>query len=295
LNSSAPLEDVVAVDSSRTAWTRAAEEALRRVRGIEEATIRLEDDEIREIHILTTSTRPAKQIVRDVQGILHNKFQRTIDYRIVSVVYLDPPAAATPAPVSEAEPVEAPAPAAPAPAPAASTAPPVSPPAARTRPATEWTEAAPAASATAPPGAGGDRIRFVGVNLFVSGARTQAQVELRWRGFPRMGSASGWSTRGGAHRLIAQATLAAVQEFLADELALAIEEVRVVRQGRKRVVLVSIALVTHRDERTLIGTCVIQQDLQRSVVLATLSALNRLVGGLRVKQPTEYVLRPAST
>jgi hypothetical protein len=40
---------------------------------------------------------------------------------------------------------------------------------------------------------------------------------------------------------------------------------------------------------------VVQRDLQRSVVLATLSALNRLVGGLRVKQPTEYVLRPAST
>jgi hypothetical protein len=133
------------------------------------------------------------------------------------------------------------------------------------------------------------------VNLFVSGARTQAQVELRWKGFPRMGSASGWSTRGSAHRLIAQATLAAVQEFLADEVALALDEVRVVRQGRQRVVLVSFALVSHREERTMLGSCVVHQDLQRSVVLATLSALNRLVGGLRVKQPTEYVLRPASS
>jgi len=279
----------LAVDSSRTAWTRAAEEALRRVRGIEEATIRLEDDEIREIHILTTSTRPAKQIVRDVQGILHNKFQRTIDYRIVSVVYLDPPAAestgtAVRAVVSAPPPVPA--------TPAATTDPP--PPAPVTL--EERSEATPAASAPQPAsGSPGERIRYVGVNLFVSGARTQAQVELRWKGFPRMGSASGWSTRGSAHRLIAQATLAAVQEFLADEVALALDEVRVVRQGRQRVVLVSFALVSHREQRTLLGSCVVQQDLQRSVVLATLSALNRLVGGLRVKQPTEYVLRPASS
>ncbi len=286
----------MAVDSSRSAWTRAAEEALRRVRGIEEATIRIEDDEIREIHILTTTTRPAKQIVRDVQGILHNKFQRTIDYRVVSVVYLDPPSAENaPPPLGEVPVMTTPVmttpetPAMPA-APADTPAPPA--PRAPARRADVRTEAAPAAPVTA---ASAERIRYVGVNLFVSGARTQAQVELRWKGFPRMGSASGWSTRGGAHRLIVQATLAAVQEFLADELALAIEELRVVRHGRQRVVLVSIALVSHREERTLLGTCVIQDDLQRSVVLATLSALNRLVGGLKVKEPTEYVLRPAST
>jgi len=279
----------LAVDSSRTAWTRAAEEALRRVRGIEEATIRLEDDEIREIHILTTSTRAAKQIVRDVQGILHNKFQRTIDYRIVSVVYLDPPVAESPEPAIHAV-VSAPPP---APAPPAAMTDPSPPAPVRFE---ERSEATPAASAPQPAsGSPAERIRYVGVNLFVSGARTQAQVELRWKGFPRMGSASGWSTRGSAHRLIAQATLAAVQEFLADEVALALDEVLVVRQGRQRVVLVSFALVSHREERTLLGSCVVQQDLQRSVVLATLSALNRLVGGLRVKQPTEYVLRPASS
>jgi hypothetical protein len=280
----------LAVDSSRTAWTRAAEEALRRVRGIEEATIRLEDDEIREIHILTTSTRPPKQIVRDVQGILHNKFQRTIDYRIVSVVYLDPPAAES---AESAETAVRAAVSAPPPAPPAATTDP--PPSAPVR-FEERSEATPAASAPQPvSGSPAERIRYVGVNLFVSGSRTQAQVELRWKGFPRMGSASGWSTRGSAHRLIAQATLAAVQEFLADEVALALDEVRVVRQGRQRVVLVSFALVSHREERTMLGSCVVQQDLQRSVVLATLSALNRLVGGLRVKQPTEYVLRPASS
>lgn len=253
----------MAVETQRSAWTRAAEEALRRIRGIDEASIRLEDEEVREVHIITSSTRHAKQIVRDVVGLLQARFQRAIDFRVVSVVYMD-------APPPDPDPVAGPAPA-PAPAPVA-----------------------PREAPAAVPVRADDRIRFMGVNLFVSGARTQAQVELRWKGLPRMGSASGWSTRGSAHRLIAQATLAAVQEFLADDLALAVEEVQVVRHSRSRIVLVTVALVEHRDEKTLVGACAAQRDLQRSVVLATLSAVNRLVGGLAAKEPTEYVLRPAS-
>jgi hypothetical protein len=49
-----------------------------------------------------------------------------------------------------------------------------------------------------------------------------------------------------------------------------------------------------RQEKILVGTCVIEQDLHQAVVFATLAALNRLVGGLRPKEPTEYVLRPTS-
>ena len=32
-----------------------------------------------------------------------------------------------------------------------------------------------------------------------------------------------------------------------------------------------------------------------AIVLATLSSLNRVIGGLKTKEPIEYVLRPAST
>ena len=39
----------------------------------------------------------------------------------------------------------------------------------------------------------------------------------------------------------------------------------------------------------------IEQDPPQAVVLATLDALNRVVGGLRVKEPTEYVLRPTTS
>src|SRR5262252_8272555 len=100
---------IVAVDTQRSAWTRAAEEAIRRIRGIDEASIRLEDDEVREVHIITSSSRPAKQIVRDVVGLLQARFQRAIDFRVVSVVYVDaPPPETTTRPAAPAAPAAAP-------------------------------------------------------------------------------------------------------------------------------------------------------------------------------------------
>ncbi|HYM80086.1 MAG TPA: hypothetical protein VEY91_01595 [Candidatus Limnocylindria bacterium] len=140
-----------------------------------------------------------------------------------------------------------------------------------------------------------ERIRYGGVNLFVSGPRTQAQVELQWKGLPRLGSASGWSTRNGSYQLVAQATVAAVQEFLAEEVALGVQEVDMVRLGRRRAVVVSVSLLADRQEKVLVGSCVVEQDVPQAVVLATLAALNRVVGGLRSKEPTEYILRPTST
>jgi hypothetical protein len=236
---------------------------------VDAVSIQVDGDEISEIHVLTHSKRPPKQIVRDVQTVLMTSFKRSFDYRKVSVAYTkggehrEQPPASTPVPRSAS--ARRPAAAAPR----------------EDEPAFE-TESA-------------ERIRFASVNLFVSGPRTQAQVELRWKGLSRMGSAAGWSTRDGAHHLIAQATLAAVQEFLENDVAFNVQAVEFVRMGRRRVGLVALSLLAHRQERPLIGSCTVEQDAQQAVVLATLAALNRVIGGLPTREPTEYVLRPTST
>jgi hypothetical protein len=252
------------LDTSRASWTTKAEAAIRALRDVEGVSVQVEGDEIREIHILTRSNRPPKQIVRDVQTVLLTSFNRSIDYRVVSVAYAKSETGA-------AESASAP-------------RPPGGRAAARVAPEPE----APFESA------GAERIRFGSVNLFVSGPRTQAQVELRWKGLSRMGSASGWSTRDGAYRLVAQATLAGVQEFLEGEVAFGIQEVEFVMMGRRRVALVALALLAHRQEKILVGSCTVEEDVPQAVVLATLAALNRVVGGLPTREPTEYVLRPTS-
>jgi hypothetical protein len=132
------------------------------------------------------------------------------------------------------------------------------------------------------------------VNLIVNGQRAQAQVELRWKGLPRVGNASGYSSRDDAHRLVAQATTLAVQEFLADPVALSVRDVAFADLTGRRVVIVVLSLLAHRHEKVLTGSCTVEQDTPQAVVLATLSALNRIVAGMRAKEPTEYVLRAES-
>ena len=247
------------METARVSWTSRAEAAIRALRDIEDVRIQADGETIREIHIVSGSHRPAKQIVRDVQTLLLTRFDRAIDHRVVSVAFTGPMPPTKPA--AEIHPTPVPSP----------------PPLPLVAPAVAE-----------------DRIRFGGVNLYVSGPRAQAQVELRWKGVPRMGSAAGWSTRDGAHRLIATATVAAVQEFLDDEVALGVAEIEFLRMGRGEVVVVGLSLLAHREEKMLVGSCAVDQDAQQAVVLATLAALNRVLGGLRTKEPTEYVLRPSS-
>ena len=139
-----------------------------------------------------------------------------------------------------------------------------------------------------------DRIRFGSVNLFISGPRAQAQVELRWRGETHLGSASGWSSRDAAFRLVASATLAAVQEIVEDEVGIGLESLEFLRLGRQEVAVVGLVLLAQRQEKWLVGSCPVEQDAQQAVALATLAGLNRVIGGLRTREATEYVLRPSS-
>jgi hypothetical protein len=242
------------VDDSRGSWTTEAESGIRGLPDVEDARILFEGGEVREIHVISGSRKPAKLIVKDVVGLMWTRYNRRIDHRVVGVVRVGAK--------SNGKPDVAPEP-----------APPVA----------------------ALPGEDARRIRFGSVNLYMDGARAQAQVEVRWKGVLRMGSASGWCSREGAQRLVAAATLSALQEFLDDDVALGVEAVEVVRVGGHEVAIVGLALLTHRQEKILTGCCTVGRDLPQAVVLATLSALNRVIGGLKTREPIEYVLRPAST
>jgi hypothetical protein len=241
------------------------EHAIRALRDVDEVSLQAEGDEIREIHVLTSSSRSPKQIVRDIQTLLHTKFQRGIDHRVVSVAFTTEPHN------GHAEP-------------------PIGTPQMATRPT-------PGPNVEAPPEIGREpehRIRFSSANLFVSGPRIQAQVELSWKGLPRMGSATGHGSRDSGHRLVAQATLGALQEFLEDDVALALEGMQFVPVGHRNIAVVAVELIAHRDHKSLVGCCTVEQDVPQAVALATLAAVNRMLGGLPTREPTEYVLRPTS-
>lgn len=261
-------------------WVAEAERILARLRDVQAASITTDGDQIREVHIVAVSTRAPKQIVRDVETALKAFLKRSIDHRMISVALQAPEEEATLAPPKAAPAVVA------APSPAPVTALP---------PAPSVVAESKTVSAVPVPGpAETTRIRFVNANLFVSGLRTQAEVELSWQGTTRVGNATGASARDNAHRLLASATLSALAPFLGPDVTLSAHDVEVVRMGRQDTVVVAVKLLAQRSEKTLVGACTVEQDLTQSVVYATLAAVNRVLGGLRVAEPVEYELRPTS-
>jgi hypothetical protein len=294
----APLSSELSAD-----WVAAAEHAIRQLRDVQAAHITTDGDLIKEIHVVAASTRQPKQIVRDVETTLKAVLRRAVDHRIISVALTTPDASAAPAPAppdkggegdkrgaseqqgaSEKQSGGSERPQ------------PVSDP----RPGPSERELAeekhrrqlgePRAMDSGP-----GRVRFGTANLFVSGLRTQAQVELVWQGVTRVGNATGASARDNAYRLLSSATLNALLPYLGEEVTLAPHEVEIVRLGRQEIVVVTVKLLAQRAERTLVGSCTVEQDVAQSVVYATLAAVNRVLGGLRSREPEEYELRPTST
>jgi hypothetical protein len=261
-----------------------AEQKLCQLRDVVAASITTDGETIREIHIVAVSARAPKQIVRDVETTLMAFLKRAIDHRMISIALQEPgpapkPAAPAAVPGNGAAQSPAPPPAAP---------PYVPPPSYQAQGADREPPQAPSRDA-------GMRVRFVSANLFVSGLKTTAQVELAWQGMTRLGSATGASARDNAHRLLSAATLNALLPYLGDDVTLAPHEVEFVQLGRQEVVVVTVKLLGQRSEKTLVGSCTVEQDVAQSVVYSTLAAVNRVLGGLRSREPVEYELRPTST
>lgn len=67
------------------------EEGLRELPGIRAASVVTGPDATpREVHVVSSRGKPAKQIVRDVQSLALARFGVEVDHRTVSVVLLDP-------------------------------------------------------------------------------------------------------------------------------------------------------------------------------------------------------------
>jgi cell division inhibitor SulA len=84
-----------------------------------------------------------------------------------------------------------------------------------------------------------------------------------------------------------EATIAAIQEYLQEGLAVSLDAIEFVRLGRQSVAVVALELLAHREHKTLVGCCSVGKDRQQAIVLATLSALNRVIGGLPARESSD--------
>ena len=216
---------------------------------------------ILEIHVVADTARSAKMVARDVESILVAKIGLSIDHRKISVAQVEGEETAEAGRTSHAE-------------------------------------ARPAKRVEAPAGlylASEDRrIEFVGVSLAQSNLVAQARVELSRDGVGTVAEATGADSTDSVLRIVAEATMEAVQRYFENGGLFTVTAVEQMTVGGKPIVVVVVAHVYERGERVLVGACPSSGDVPRAVALATLDAVNRFLRRLEPKEPTEYEIGPAS-
>lgn len=122
------------------------------------------------------------------------------------------------------------------------------------------------------------RLRFSDVSISLNGSKAEATVRLSKDGGIYTGTAAGLSSSNSQMRLIATATLRAVEDAGAADGTMVIEDMNPgVMLAGKTTVVVLINMITDRGDDFLTGSAVVKQDAWKAAVYATLDAINRRV------------------
>lgn len=119
------------------------------------------------------------------------------------------------------------------------------------------------------------RLKFSDVSISLNGSRTEATVRMTKDGIICSGTASGTPSPNGQMKLIAGATLKAVEDFGQSDTSFVLEDVNEIQIGGSRAAVVLVSMITNRGEDLLTGCALIKQDVWKGVVNATLDAINR--------------------
>lgn len=222
------------------------EDALRRIPEVRAARI-VADDSGRpvEVHILATTSKAPKQLVRDVQSVAIAAAGVEFDHRIVSVVQLEEDGSDSPAAVTTAEHAS--------------------------------NGSAPSAVATLV-----ERVVVDNVLVARQGVHAHATVTLRRGDASVIGNADGTIAMTTRHRIVAEACLNALRLLEPLAVNMAVEFVNVQTLGNRRVSTVTVVLVAPPHEELLAGVAPVHGNLdEEAVARAVLDATNRRLTQLR--------------
>ena len=124
------------------------------------------------------------------------------------------------------------------------------------------------------------RAQIKSINAEVAGVYVNIAVALELEGELFVGKATGPASRTGRDRLVADATLDAITQYLQGAFTFALEDVEIVRLGRESIAVSCVVLVTSLGEQAFAGSALVRQNDKDSIVRATLDAINRRLGFL---------------
>jgi hypothetical protein len=127
----------------------------------------------------------------------------------------------------------------------------------------------------------GDRPMVDDIAEEIDGSRMKITVTLNWHDEKLSGTAQGPAASTTRLRLVAEATLVALEQALDESAAFAVSAVAVHRVGAEDVAIAQVVLVVGGRERMMVGSALVGSDQSQAMVRAVLDAVNRQVPALR--------------
>lgn len=232
-----------------------AEALVSRIQGVSSCRISTDETgEITEVHVVATAKKAPKFVARDVESCLKAMAGVEVDHRKIGVVVFDSDEGEPPAETDVADAGEE---------------------AVVEFPVVEYPS----------------RFEFQSVNLFISQASVQAEVELVRNGTEVLGRAQNTNMSFSPMWTVAEATLKAVTELLDEQLNLCLAVVQEVHLGEVTAILVKVDVIRNRERKSLAGCSIFSGNTNQTVVFATLDAVNRVLGKLSPRKSIEYRIK----
>lgn len=121
------------------------------------------------------------------------------------------------------------------------------------------------------------RLKFTRVQYSITGKKANIEVVLEKDDQHYIGKATGLQTRYNSEKMIATATLRAIENFLGTEDMFVTEDVKVIEMANKEVVITGIVLFSDNEEQFFTGSATIERDKKEAIVKSTLDGINRKV------------------
>lgn len=126
------------------------------------------------------------------------------------------------------------------------------------------------------------RIRYLSVSTLSQNNTVDVEVKLLYEEKEYSSQLVGVNTALNKNRLVAEATLKTVEEILGQAFIIYPNDVTVKELSDYTVATVVVTLKVSYMEEVLVGSAIVRNDLNESIVRATLDAINRRIRGIRL-------------
>ncbi|HEY3375728.1 MAG TPA: hypothetical protein VGK02_11815 [Candidatus Aquicultor sp.] len=119
------------------------------------------------------------------------------------------------------------------------------------------------------------RPKLIAVKHEILNMRARVSVTLEFNGKEYEGAEEGVPSKMGRLRLVAGATLHAIEKIVPDTYGFALEDITAIKTGKDMAVIVLIAILSLEGDETFVGCALVRDDERESIVRAVLDAVNR--------------------